>query len=439
MNPDHAHQVRHGLARVFCVIGSHESPITDEKLIDIDLALASHPAYEGATESERRTILNDAFATIQREGENGIGDACEHIREGFGPATLEMLISLVLSWGTRLPAKEQLLWHLNTDLGVSMDGYHRMWERAAASTARNIPRPAVPQLPPALPPPLPESALGTVSTSGRLQAEVRLLDQYEEELLQLISTLASADVQSSKHIQARIDQRKQIYWRQIALVQAQWPDAPAGKMHEAGYCAAEAQTLILSNGLMRRMSERSSNMAVKIATGVVAKGQEAGNRTKALEMIGRALSIVDHPYAHYVKACILLDMGDRSGAVAILNYIITRFADDEGIYLQARSLKEEIENPPKNGCAGCFVATAAYGSPLAHEVVLLSRFRDQVLLPTWAGARFVTFYYRISPPLAATISRSAFLRAVTRNLLLRPVLTLLHFSGFTASTKAGEL
>lgn len=55
----------------------------------------------------------------------------------------------------------------------------------------------------------------------------------------------------------------------------------------------------------------------------------------------------------------------------------------------------------------CFVATAAfYGEPDAVELLLLRRFRDEVLRKTPAGRRFIWLYYRLSPPLARSIRQS---------------------------------
>lgn len=73
----------------------------------------------------------------------------------------------------------------------------------------------------------------------------------------------------------------------------------------------------------------------------------------------------------------------------------------------------------------CFIATAAYGSPVAPEVMILRQFRDDVLLSSRLGRAFVSFYYFASPPIARLISKTRFLRAITRLLLLEPILRLL--------------
>jgi uncharacterized delta-60 repeat protein len=66
----------------------------------------------------------------------------------------------------------------------------------------------------------------------------------------------------------------------------------------------------------------------------------------------------------------------------------------------------------------CFIASAAYGSASHPHVGILREFRDRCLSASSIGRRLISFYYRVSPPLAAVISRHRFLRLTARLALL---------------------
>lgn len=68
----------------------------------------------------------------------------------------------------------------------------------------------------------------------------------------------------------------------------------------------------------------------------------------------------------------------------------------------------------------CFIATAAYGTPMADDVFTLRRFRDKYLMRNALGRQFVWNYYRYSPPIAKFISSRPLLKKITR-FLLKPL------------------
>jgi subtilisin family serine protease len=58
------------------------------------------------------------------------------------------------------------------------------------------------------------------------------------------------------------------------------------------------------------------------------------------------------------------------------------------------------------GGGGCFIATAAFGSYTEPHVKILRDFRDRILMQNTPGRALVSFYYRVSPPVADFISRN---------------------------------
>ncbi|MFP4172043.1 MAG: CFI-box-CTERM domain-containing protein [Candidatus Hydrogenedentota bacterium] len=84
--------------------------------------------------------------------------------------------------------------------------------------------------------------------------------------------------------------------------------------------------------------------------------------------------------------------------------------------------------------SACFIATAAYGTPMAEDVSVLRSVRDNVLLESSVGTALVDTYYRVSPPIADAVAASPMLASIVRALLTpvvlmsKLVLAMPHFS-----------
>lgn len=79
----------------------------------------------------------------------------------------------------------------------------------------------------------------------------------------------------------------------------------------------------------------------------------------------------------------------------------------------------------------CFIATAAFGSPMAGQVEILRQFRDRYLLKNDVGRKFVTWYYRNGPAAAKFMKDKPLIRAAVRTALY-PLISLcfLLISGY---------
>jgi hypothetical protein len=84
--------------------------------------------------------------------------------------------------------------------------------------------------------------------------------------------------------------------------------------------------------------------------------------------------------------------------------------------------------PPTQGCGGCSIATAAYGTDTAEQLDILREFRDTVLLPNRVGAGFVSLYYSASPHIADFISRNEVHRTIARVGFVDPLVRLLTWT-----------
>jgi hypothetical protein len=98
----------------------------------------------------------------------------------------------------------------------------------------------------------------------------------------------------------------------------------------------------------------------------------------------------------------------------------------------------------------CFIATAAYGTPMSTEIGALRGVRDRYMLTNPFGAAFADTYYRFSPPVAGQVAQSEGLRRVVRTalwpavavskwILISPISALAAMMGLVAVVSAALL
>ena len=125
-------------------------------------------------------------------------------------------------------------------------------------------------------------------------------------------------------------------------------------------------------------------------------------------------------------------------AAAAPDYQFVRWQATAGAFTNANSPSTSFQMPGADvtvtavfevAGGGCFIATAAYGSPTAEQLNVLREFRDALLLESTAGSQLVALYYKLSPPVADFISGNSFLRTLVRELLVDPVVWMVEATG----------
>ncbi len=97
---------------------------------------------------------------------------------------------------------------------------------------------------------------------------------------------------------------------------------------------------------------------------------------------------------------------------------------DTIVDVYAASTTITVDSPCSIGAqfsGGCFIVTAASGTPVAEEIQVLREFRDEYLLNSPVGEALVEFYYKVSPPLAEFITEHPSLKPIVRAGLLPAV------------------
>ena len=140
-------------------------------------------------------------------------------------------------------------------------------------------------------------------------------------------------------------------------------------------------------------------------------GANPANIDLALQYIDRSLEYFPENAVYLnMKALLLWEgKGEKENAIPLL---------EKAAELNPRDI--DIQNnlaALKSPSSSCFIATAAFGSPLYPEVNDLRVWRDNSLLKTPSGRLFVSTYYRVSPPIAKLVTKHEILRNLVRKFI----------------------
>jgi hypothetical protein len=119
----------------------------------------------------------------------------------------------------------------------------------------------------------------------------------------------------------------------------------------------------------------------------------------------------------YDKSDAARDTGASTSQVSAAWHDARDHAADEGGW----GVPKDRHGDYDTGGGGCFIATAAFGTPLAPEIDVFRRFRDDKLKKSLWGTLLVHFYERTSPPVAVVV-RKVPLLALGVRMLVRTLL-----------------
>ena len=76
---------------------------------------------------------------------------------------------------------------------------------------------------------------------------------------------------------------------------------------------------------------------------------------------------------------------------------------------------------PQSRSSSCFIATSVLGDYQHPYVLMLRKYRDEILRANFFGRLFIYSYYKISPPFAIIISKNDYVRNLMLKLFIKPL------------------
>jgi len=231
--------------------------------------------------------------------------------------------------------------------------------------------------------------------------EIKLAQEYDNELKSLLEGF-----RGGKYDEGQLKDKLKIAERHLGKFKSQYPDRSAVIVQYEAWYHYRKGLFYYMCGLYK---EGDSNLNTATC--------------QAINQLDEAISLWDTHRFRSLRAKFYKDLRRYDKALIDLAEILQ---DPESEwYFTARKYKDEIDLA-KEKAFSCFIATAVYGSPDAPEVRYLRQFRDETLVHSWLGRRFVAAYYRISPPLARGLAARPTLSRFVRKRLLDPAVALLR-------------
>lgn len=106
--------------------------------------------------------------------------------------------------------------------------------------------------------------------------------------------------------------------------------------------------------------------------------------------------------------------GEQKDLTLLKDYTITESDGLKFVTVRTDYLTNTVILIPVPAISRCFIATAAYGTPMAPQIQVLRDFKDQYLMTNPMGEALVELYYKASPTIAEFIDDHPALKPIVR-------------------------
>lgn len=217
------------------------------------------------------------------------------------------------------------------------------------------------------------------------------------------------------------------WWRWTSEVREFWERLDSAKAPSTYYeledgCAGLVSQQAVQNDLLKVLEAMDTVQGlIGDVEGAIAKAKEVwADLGSTIELDEDMQEMVTLAKRRLEEAGTAIESGKREKLAEALKFIGRGKASVKAAAERATMVTREYRNikrEERRSSSQCFIATSAYGTAEAWEVVELQRFRDRVLKKYHVGRTLVRVYCLVSPPLARALSRCRVLRWIVRKVI----------------------